>query len=135
MTQHYMGVLRKYAVFEGRASRSEYWYFTLMNVIIGFVLGLIGSILTLEEVTGALSVIYMLAVIIPSLAVSIRRLHDTDRSGWWLLIGLIPLIGPIVLLVFFVLDSTPGDNRFGQNPKGVPAAAPQPTNTFTPPQA
>ncbi len=68
---------------------------------------------------GLLSGIYSLAVIIPTLALSVRRLHDTDRSGWWILIGLVPLIGSIVLLVFYVMDSTPGQNRFGPNPKGA----------------
>lgn len=64
-----------------------------------------------------LSSIYVLATLIPSLAVSARRLHDTDRTGWWLLIGIVPLIGDVVLLIFFLLDGTPGDNRFGANPK------------------
>ncbi len=68
---------------------------------------------------GLLSGIYSRAVIIPTLAVAVRRLHDTDRSGWWILISLVPLIGSIVLLVFYVMDSTPGQNRFGPNPKGA----------------
>ncbi|RZQ56045.1 DUF805 domain-containing protein [Pseudidiomarina tainanensis] len=118
----YLAVLKKYAVFSGRARRSEYWFFVLFNVIIGFVLGFIDGILGLgnpEAGVGVLGTIYSLAVLIPSIAVGVRRLHDTDRSGWWLLIGLIPLIGAIVLIVFFVMDSTPGDNRFGPNPKAV----------------
>lgn len=118
----YLAVLKKYAVFSGRARRSEYWFFVLFNVIIGFVLGFIDGIFGLgnpEAGVGVLGTIYSLAVLIPSIAVGVRRLHDTDRSGWWLLIGLIPLIGAIVLIVFFVMDSTPGDNRFGPNPKAV----------------
>ena len=63
--------------------------------------------------------IYTLAIIIPAFAVTFRRLHDTDRSAWWLLIGLVPIVGSIVLLIFFVMDSTPGDNRFGPNPKAA----------------
>jgi uncharacterized membrane protein YhaH (DUF805 family) len=93
----------------------------LFNVIISLVLGFIDGFVGLgdpEAGIGLLSVIYGLAVLIPSIAVGVRRLHDTDRSGWWLLISLIPLIGGIVLLVFFVLDGTPGENRFGPNPKG-----------------
>ena len=117
----YIAVLKKYAVFTGRARRSEYWFFILFNVIISLVLGFIDGFLGLgdpEAAVGLLSVIYGLAVLMPSIAVGVRRLHDTDRSGWWLLISLIPLIGGIVLLVFFVLDGTPGENRFGPNPKG-----------------
>jgi uncharacterized membrane protein YhaH (DUF805 family) len=70
---------------------------------------------------GLLSGLYSLAILIPSLAVTVRRLHDTDRTGWWLLIGMIPLIGAIVLLVFMLLDSQPGDNQYGAHPKGVTA--------------
>ncbi len=73
--------------------------------------------LTAESGLGMLGIIYSLAVLVPSLAVTVRRLHDTDRTGWWLLIGLIPIIGAIVLLVFTLLDSTPGDNKYGANPK------------------
>ncbi|RUO59871.1 DUF805 domain-containing protein [Pseudidiomarina marina] len=118
----YLTVLKKYAVFSGRARRSEYWFFVLFNTIIGFVLGFIDGILGFSDPDmsiGVLGAIYSLAVLIPSIAVGVRRLHDTDRSGWWLLIALIPLIGAIVLIVFFVMDSTPGENRFGPNPKAM----------------
>ena len=84
----------------------------LASVAIGIVDGILGT-------NGALGGLYTLAVLIPSLAVAARRLHDTDRSGWWQLIALIPLIGFIILLVFFCLDSKPGENRFGPNPKGM----------------
>jgi uncharacterized membrane protein YhaH (DUF805 family) len=110
----YLEVLKKYAVFSGRARRKEYWMFALFNIIISFVLGFIEG---LAGGPGALAGIYSLAVLIPSLAVSVRRLHDTDRSGWWLLIALIPLIGALVLLVFVVQDSQPGENQYGLNPK------------------
>ena len=118
----YLEALKKYAVFSGRSRRREYWYFVLFNIIVGIVLGWIDALLgTRGSYAGAglLSGIYGLAVIIPSLAVTVRRLHDIDRSGWWILIALVPLIGVIVLLVFALLDSTPGDNRYGPNPKGA----------------
>ncbi|GAB6094188.1 hypothetical protein JCM14469_04400 [Desulfatiferula olefinivorans] len=112
----YIEVLKKYAVFSGRARRMEYWMFVLFNfiiaVVIGFVEGFVGS-------PGFLSMIYSLAVLIPSIAVSMRRLHDIGRTGWWLLIAFVPLIGAVVLLVFMVLDSQPGSNAYGPNPKGA----------------
>ncbi|HSO46122.1 MAG TPA: DUF805 domain-containing protein [Rhodoferax sp.] len=120
----YLGVLKQYAVFKGRARRKEYWFFILFNLIASLLLTLVdfmtGS-LDAELGMGLLSGLYSLAILIPSLAVTVRRLHDTGRTGWWLLIGLIPLIGAIVLLVFMLLDSQPGDNEYGANPKGVAA--------------
>lgn len=118
----YLNVLKKYAVFSGRAQRKEYWFFVLFNVIIAFVLGIIDGIagLTGAGGFGLLGTLYSLAVLVPSLAVSVRRLHDTDRSGWWLLVGLVPILGAIVLLVFFVQDSKPA-NQYGPNPKGAAA--------------
>lgn len=110
----YIDVLKKYAVFNGRARRKEYWMFVLFNLIIAFVLGFIEG---LAGGPGVVGLIYSLAVLIPGIAVSVRRLHDTDRSGWWLLIALVPLIGAIVLLVFMVQDSNPGENQYGSNPK------------------
>ena len=118
----YLQALKKYAVFSGRSRRMEYWYFVLFNIIVSIVLGWIDALLgTLGSGMGVglLSGIYGLAILIPSLAVTVRRLHDIDRSGWWILIGLVPLIGVIVLLVFALLDGTPGDNRYGPNPKGA----------------
>lgn len=113
----FMAVLQKYAVFSGRAQRAEYWYFALFYLIIYVVLATVDSLLGMSEI-GLLSTLFSLAVLVPSLAVSVRRLHDTDRSGWWFLIVFIPLIGTIVLLVFAAQDGTPGENRFGPNPKG-----------------
>jgi uncharacterized membrane protein YhaH (DUF805 family) len=116
----YLEVLKKYAVFDGRARRKEYWYFFLISTVISIFLALIDSFtgtISEEAGLGLLSGIYALAVLIPGLSVTVRRLHDTDRSGWWILIGLIPVIGGIALLVFMVLDSTPGDNQYGSNPK------------------
>jgi uncharacterized membrane protein YhaH (DUF805 family) len=120
----YLEVLKKYAVFQGRARRKEYWMFTLFNVLISIALIIIGAILGLsgDGGTNILSTLYGLAVLLPGIAVSVRRLHDTDRSGWWLLIGLIPIIGFIVLLIFMVQDSQPNDNQYGSNPKQEGAA-------------
>jgi len=120
----YLEVLKKYAVFEGRARRKEYWYFVLFNMIASILLtvmdSLIGS-LSASSGLGLLSALYSLAVLVPGIAVSVRRLHDTSRSGWWLLIAFIPIVGAIVLLVFMAQDSKSGDNQYGQNPKGVAA--------------
>jgi uncharacterized membrane protein YhaH (DUF805 family) len=116
----YFKVLRNYAVFSGRARRKEYWYFFLFNLIIIMILTSIDHGTWLFSQTyrmGLLSSIYSLVVFIPSLAVLVRRLHDTGRSAWWLLLALIPIIGSIVLLIFAALDSDPGPNEYGLNPK------------------
>jgi uncharacterized membrane protein YhaH (DUF805 family) len=116
----YLEVLKKYAVFSGRARRKEYWLFVLFNLGIGLVLSFIDGVAGLasaESGYGPLGLLYTLAVLIPGIAVSVRRLHDTDRSGWWLLIGLVPLIGAIVLLVFMARDSQQGQNQYGPYPK------------------
>ena len=95
--------------------------FVLFNILVSIGLGIIDGIagFRIDPGVGVLSGVYALAMIIPSIAVGIRRLHDTDRSGWWCLIGFVPFIGALVLLIFFLLDSTPGTNRFGPNPKGA----------------
>ena len=116
----YLMVLKKYAQFEGRSRRKELWMFTLFNCIFSwplYILGLVFHENTLGSIFLGLYFIYVLAVIVPCLAVSVRRLHDTGKSGWWLLIVLVPIVGPIVLLVFYVLDSQPGANEYGPNPK------------------
>jgi uncharacterized membrane protein YhaH (DUF805 family) len=97
----YLAVLKKYAVFSGRARRKEYWMFILFNLIIAFVLGFVEGIVGGKGLLGNL---YTLAMIIPGIAVGVRRMHDTDRSGWWLLL-------PIVNLVFLIQDSQHGNNR------------------------
>lgn len=122
--QWYIEVLKKYAVFSGRARRKEYWLFVLFNLIFALVLGFIDGLAGLadsESGYGPLGAFYTLAVLVPGTAVGVRRLHDTDRSGWWLLIALLPLIGAIVLLVFLTSDSKAGSNRYGSNPKEVTA--------------
>ncbi len=115
----YIEVLKKYAVFSGRARRKEYWMFTLFSTIIALVLGFIEGIVGIAPQTNQsiLAGIYSLGVLIPGIAVSVRRLHDTGRSGWWVLIGLVPIIGVIVLIVFMVQDSNSGGNLYGPNPK------------------
>ena len=119
-------VMNKYALFSGRASRPEFWYFTLVNFIVSVILGIIDSILgTNSSGAGLLGGLYSLAVLLPGIGVGIRRLHDTNRSGWWLLLLLIPVLGWIALIVFWVQDSDAGDNQYGPNPKGMagPASA------------
>ena len=122
----YLEVLKKYAVFDGRARRMEYWMFILFNLIISVVLviidSLIGTVIR-QAGFGLLQGLYDLAVLLPSIAVTVRRLHDTGRTGWWILIGLIPVIGGIVLLIFMLLDSEPGENQYGPNPKTEEAIA------------
>jgi uncharacterized membrane protein YhaH (DUF805 family) len=119
----YLQVLKKYAVFSGRARRREYWFFVLFNVIISIVLAIIDTMLGMQVGTGVgiLSLIYSLAVLIPALAVSVRRLHDIDRTGWWLLIAFVPLIGVLVLLIFALIAGTAGDNKYGPDPKAAAA--------------
>lgn len=109
----YVAVLKKYAVFSGRARRKEYWMFFLFNIIIAFTLVFIEGFLGSQ---GIISMLYGFAVLIPGIAVSVRRLHDIGRSGWWLLINLIPLIGAIVLIIFMVQEGEE-ENDFGPNPK------------------
>jgi uncharacterized membrane protein YhaH (DUF805 family) len=103
---YYFKVLQNYAIFSGRARRSEYWYFTLFNVIIAFVLGFIGGLMK----TTVLSNIYTLAVLIPGIAVAVRRMHDVGKSGWFILI-------PIYNLILACTDGVKGDNEYGADPK------------------
>lgn len=115
--QWYLAVLKKYAVFEGRAHRTEFWMFVLVNVIIGIVLSILDAILGTDAGgAGLLNGLYSLAVLLPSLAVGARRLHDTGRSGWWLLIALIPLIGIILLIVWWAQEGDRASNEHGPNP-------------------
>lgn len=97
----------KYATFEGRARRSEFWFWYLFNFIVGLVLGWIPI----------LGWIISLALFIPGIAVAVRRLHDAGRSGWWWWIGIVPIVGWIILLIFYCQDSQPGANEYGANPK------------------
>ncbi len=116
---HYLSVLKKYFVLKGRARRSEYWMFVLVNLLISIALTAVDAVIinALNVPFGILSAVYTIGILCPSFCVGVRRLHDTGRSAWWLLIALVPLIGAIVLLVFSVLDSQPGDNKYGPSPK------------------
>lgn len=109
-------VFSHYADFTGRARRSEYWYFALFNTIVGFAIAIVTIFLGVQEFI-YVAYLYQLAVLVPSLAVMVRRLHDTNRSGWWLLIVVIPLIGPVLLLVWYATEGTPGANHYGPDPK------------------
>lgn len=109
----YLLALRKYADFSGRSRRREFWMFVLVNVIIGAIVSLIDRAIG----TYVLSTIYGLALIIPAFAVGARRLHDINRTGWWQLLPVIPIVGIIILIVWWAKDSNPGPNQYGPNPK------------------
>lgn len=118
----FLMAMKKYADFAGRSRRSEYWYFVLFYFLIYIGLAIVDGIsgaYNARAGIGMLGGLFAIAMLIPSLSVSVRRLHDTDRSGWWVLINIIPLIGAIIFLVFAVQDSTPGDNQYGANPKAA----------------
>ena len=113
----FLVALKKYAVFSGRARRKEYWYFTLFYIAIMVLLAIVsGDAISGEPKGNMMASLFGLAMFLPSLGVFIRRLHDTDRSGWWILIGFIPVIGALVLLLFTVLPSQPGHNQYGSSP-------------------
>jgi uncharacterized membrane protein YhaH (DUF805 family) len=113
--------LKRYADFSGRSRRKEYWLFLLFIILVSVGVGVVEAALGLAGTVGpygAVSLLFAIAIIVPSIAVGVRRLHDTDRSGWWILISFVPIVGSIVLLVFYVLEGTRGPNRFGPDPKG-----------------
>lgn len=117
-------VLTQYATFTGRARRSEYWFFVLFTLLVYLAASVVDAVLGIPVFT----LIVVLGLLVPTLAVSVRRLHDTGRSGWWVLLSFVPF-GGIVLIVFDCLDSEPGPNRFGPSPKqpiGGPAWPQQP---------
>jgi len=121
----YLTALKKYAVFEGRSRRKEYWFFQLFNTLFLIALIVVDNMAGMTRAhagighggLGLLSGLYGLATFLPALGVMVRRLHDTGRSGWWALIAMVPFIGGIILLVFMFLDSQPGTNQYGPNPK------------------
>jgi uncharacterized membrane protein YhaH (DUF805 family) len=122
----YLLVLKKYAEFNGRARRTEYWMFLLFHIIVAVAAMLVDNLLGLtfgEIPYGFIYMAYGLATIIPGLAVTVRRLHDIGKSGWMILVSLIPIIGGIWLLVLMVTDSQPGNNEYGPNPKEVAATS------------
>lgn len=120
----FLMALKKYAVFGGRSRRKEYWFFVLFSFIGAIIIGALQQVNGLMQIASLLSAVYSLGLLIPSLAAASRRLHDTGRSAWWLLLVLIPLIGGIILIIFMVFDSQPGDNKYGPNPKSDAAPAP-----------
>jgi uncharacterized membrane protein YhaH (DUF805 family) len=120
-TEAIRSVLNQYVGFSGRARRSEYWYWVLFYIIIGVIASLLDRAL-FGATSSWISSIVGLALLLPGLAVAVRRLHDTTRSGWWILLGLIPVVGAIILIVFYVQDSH-GDNQYGPSPKAVGSAA------------
>jgi uncharacterized membrane protein YhaH (DUF805 family) len=117
---YYLKCLRSYAVFSGRARPAEYWMFALGNFLLAIVLFALDVALgTATEDGGLLGSVYALAILLPSLAVTTRRLHDTGRSGWWFLLALAPCIGAIILMVFLAQDSQRGANAYGEDPRAA----------------
>ncbi|MBQ9493250.1 MAG: DUF805 domain-containing protein [Oscillibacter sp.] len=106
----------KYADFNGRARRSEYWYFVLFTFLVSMAISILATPLGGPRLVYVLNFLFMLAVFIPSLSLAFRRLHDSGRTGLWFLLTFVPL-GAVVLFVFFCLDSQPGENEYGPNPK------------------
>ncbi|MDD4844695.1 MAG: DUF805 domain-containing protein [Anaerotignum sp.] len=107
----YIAVIKKYAVFTGRESRKNFWYFALFNFIIGIVLSILDAIFGTHDL---LLAIYSLAIILPGIGVSIRRLHDINKSGWWYFIPLLPIAGGIWLFILLATAGTPGENKYGE---------------------
>lgn len=126
--QWYLKVLRQYADFGGRARRTECWMFALFNVVILTVLVVVDTAarLSIGPHTGLLGSIYLLAVLVPGLAVGARRLHDIGYSGWWQLLGLVPVVGWAVVIRMFCMDGDPEPNRWGPNPKAIQATGKAP---------
>lgn len=115
---YFIKVLKEnFANFSGRARREEYWYYSLAVFVISAILSVLSKAGIVGVIFSIVSFLFSLCILIPGLAVSVRRLHDTGRSGWWLLICLIPLIGQIVLLVFMVTEGQKGENKWGDDPK------------------
>ena len=119
-------VLKKYAKFDGRAGKNEFWYFVLGNFIISIILGIIPG-----GIGDLIYSLYSLAVLVPGIAVSVRRLHDIGKSGWNLLMGLIPIAGIIILIIWYIKDGDPNENTYGPVPADTPEESSQNTNTNT----
>lgn len=125
----YLTVLKKYAVLDGRARRKEYWMFILYDIIVSLVIFVVGAVVgnavsepgTSFGLGSLLLLIYLLGTLAPKLSVTVRRLHDTNHSALWLLVGLIPLIGPLVMLVLTLKAGDQGENQYGPDPKAAPA--------------
>jgi len=106
----FLSALKKYAVADGRSTSKEFWEFMLVNFLLTIIIGIVDTVV---ESGGMIFVLYCLAMLCPCLALSIRRLHDTNRTGWWLLLGFIPVVGQIILIIFTIQTSTVGQNRYG----------------------
>lgn len=122
LMESFLKVVKKFSVFTGRSGRREFWMFMLCNLIIGVVLGILSSIPFLGGIFKLVTGLFSLAVLIPAIAVSIRRLHDTNRSGYFVLLGLVPFIGAVVLLALCAMEGTPDENKYGPNPKEITEA-------------
>ena len=109
-------ILKNYVNFQGRANRAEFWWLFLFNFLVGFVLGILGQIGKIGVVFTILSYIYSLAVLLPGLGVSVRRLHDINKSGWYILIGLIPIVGGIILIIWLAKEGDKTENQYGPVP-------------------
>lgn len=110
--QYYLPVLKNYSMFNGRTSRKEFWMFVLINIIVGIIIGIISAIV--GDKRGVIGNLYNLAILLPSIAVGTRRLHDITKSGWWQLIALIPIIGWIWIIVLFATKGEPAENIYGK---------------------
>ena len=118
----YLRVLKQYAVFRGRARRKEFWVFWLVHLLILVAISFVDAALgTAEDDVGFGFLGYYALTFLPALAVSVRRLHDTGRSGWWILLNAVPVVGSLVVLAFSAMDGAPGDNEYGPNPKAAAA--------------
>lgn len=117
--KYYLQALTRYAVFEGRASRTEFWMYFLFQIIVGFVCMFLDMMFETtfgSEVYGLIYIAYCLATLLPTLAVKVRRFHDTNKSGWMVLLVLIPYVGFIIVLILLALEGTKGDNQYGPEP-------------------
>ncbi|MEG0779292.1 MAG: DUF805 domain-containing protein [Oscillospiraceae bacterium] len=115
----YLMAFKNYFNFKGRARRKEYWMFILCNMVVGTLMAILDSAtgFRIGENLGVFTSIYGLLIWFPSLALGFRRLHDIDKSAWWFLISLLPVVGWIWLLIYYVQEGTPGSNRYGDDPK------------------
>lgn len=116
MLYWYIDMWKNATNFDGRSRRKAYWMVVLVNFVISFILATLSVFFWIFDV---ITTIYCIALILPGISLGIRRLHDIGKSGWWLLIGFVPIIGAVVLLIFYCMDSVPGENEYGPNPKEV----------------
>ncbi len=117
IVKYYVGTLKRYVDFNGRARRREFWMFFLANFVVSMGINILGSAVMNASAAQLPGAIYSLAVLLPALSIGARRLHDTGKSGWWLLIALVPLVGAILLIVFWATEGNKGQNSYGPDPK------------------